>query len=126
MTPPNIRRLRGFVVVAHGEKMFTAGLEIGTTCENSYTGRNAMLVLSIDEHGKAELLEDGETLWASDSDPDVVDEFGTDVFEDDDGEALADYLEEIGMLTREQKSELEIESPVGPGDEEEDDDDSEE
>lgn len=85
------------------------------------------IVLSIDEQGKAELLINGVTRWASDSDPEIVDAFGTDFFVDeaaDDSEVEAEdvirYLRASGVLTREEFEAIEIE---GPGDDDEDDDD---
>ena len=61
--------------------------------------------LLISEAGTAELTFNGRTLWASDTDPDFIEELGEDVLEpngdiDDDtvGEIL-DYLVEFGFLT---------------------------
>jgi hypothetical protein len=81
-------------------------------------------LLVIDEHGKAELLCDGETLWASDDDPEVLDEFGGDYFTDADGDELVEYLVDARLITAAQaRDELEIESPTGPDDDEDDDED---
>jgi hypothetical protein len=70
-------------------------------------------VLRIDEHGKAELLRDDETVWASDSDPDVLEVFGRDEFEKEDDDELVEYLvEDRELLTWDEAEEdLEIEPP---------------
>lgn len=78
--------------------------------------------------GTAELLSDGETLWSSDSDPDLLDELGTDALRDDDLGDVLDYLVAQNYLTDEQADDCIIDSDEdddGPGDEDDDDDDSE-
>lgn len=70
-------------------------------------------VLRLDEQGKAELLRDGVTVWSSDSDPDVLEVFGDDVFDEgDDNELVAYLVEDRELLTWEEADEdLEIEPP---------------
>ncbi len=67
--------------------------------------------------GKAELLRDGVTLWASDDDPDFADEFGDDALTSNnelrkgDVREIIDYLLDESMLTRAQALELDIGFP---------------
>lgn len=84
----------------------------------------ALYVLEIDEEGKAELVRQSDmvTLWSSDSDPDVLEEFGTDHFDDADGDDLVEYLVDREVLSESQADHTDIASPAGPGDDDEDDD----
>lgn len=71
--------------------------------------------------GTAELLADGETLWSSDSDPDLLDELGADAIRDDDLGDVLDYLVAQKYLTDEEADDCAVDSPEddddGPGDE---------
>lgn len=79
--------------------------------------------------GSAELLKNGEQIWASDSDEDFMEEFGEDnpnknalqLGPDDLGYVL-DYLVDIGEMTDDEADMC----PVDPGPEDEDLEDSEE
>lgn len=79
--------------------------------------------------GTAELLSDGETLWSSDTDPDLLDELGTDALRDDDIGDVLDYLVAQKYLTSDEADDCIVDSPEdddGPGDDDdEDEDDSE-
>jgi hypothetical protein len=87
---------------------------------------NEELLLDITDHGTAELTRRGETLWTSDSDPDVLDTVGTDYFEDRDAEDVLDYLESIGMLSADELEKCVISSPdTRDGDDEQDDEEDE-
>jgi hypothetical protein len=57
--------------------------------------------LALREDGTAELIRDGEQVWASDSDEDLVDEFGSRALslEPDDIGDILDYLVDEGYLT---------------------------
>lgn len=87
---------------------------------------NYVLRIDDDGEGKAELLRDGDTLWSSDSDPDVLEMFGGDAFTDEDGDELVEYLVDCGVLTWSQADQVEIDSPAesprGPDDDDDDDD----
>ena len=94
-----------------------------------------LFLLSIDEHGKVELLEDGETIWSSDGDPDVLEEFRRDTFLCDSAreyerltDALVTYLVREGVITdREIDTDgLDIETPGDDGDGDEDEEEEEE
>lgn len=85
--------------------------------------------LSFTADGKAELLRDGETLWASDDDPDFADEFGDDALtpnnelrETDIGEIIR-YLVNESVLTHNQAAEMDVDIPETVNVIEDDDDD---
>jgi hypothetical protein len=74
--------------------------------------------------GTAELLSDGETLWSSDTDPDLLDELGTDALRDDDLGDVLEYLIAQKYLTSDEADECIVDSPEdddGPGDDDDDD-----
>lgn len=89
--------------------------------------RDTQLCLLAD--GGAELVDvdADETLWASDSDADFVEEF-PDLLDENDVEHLLDYLEEKEILTSRELEvcEIMLEPMAGPGDDDEDDDEDEE
>lgn len=99
---------------------------------HSRTGRYR---LTFNEEGGAELTHNGATVWASDADPDFVDEFGDDLLPadrqrwpnpraDDDGDDGADfddmaldvfdYLVEAGYLTEAEADRCDVYLPKEP------------
>jgi hypothetical protein len=74
-------------------------------------------------------------IWASDSDPDFMDEFGDELLEPDaDGERILEFLVDTDVLDDEEADEMRIFSEAldardvaaaGPGDDDDDDDDEE-
>ena len=102
--------------------------------------RRSRFDLRFTDEGGAELTHNGATVWASDADPDFVDEFGDDLLaygtppgreanhsdddDDDDGAAAAgfddmvldvfDYLIEAGYLTEAEADRCEVYLPKEP------------
>jgi len=83
--------------------------------------------LTFTDEGGAELTHNGATVWASDADPDFVDEFGDDLLgqgpDDDDSEAadlddmvldVFDYLIEAGYLTQAEADRCDVYLPKEP------------
>ena len=73
-------------------------------------------------NGGAELTRSGVQIWASDSDDDFAEEFGDEFLDENDTEAVLEYLVEAGHLTDDDADNAEVftetAEPVGPGDEE--------
>ena len=97
--------------------------------------RRAALELIFKHSGGVEVRQLADTagldkvLWASDADPDFMDEFGNEIMSaDDDAEEVMDYLVEAGKITEPQAEALEIydESLDGTEIEPDDDDDGDE
>lgn len=82
-----------------------------------------VLLLARTAEGTAELLADGVTLWASDSDPEVLDVIGADALRDADLGDVLDYLVEHNYLTDDEADDCVVDSPEDDDDEPEDDDD---
>lgn len=79
-----------------------------------------IVTLRFTEQGGAELLAGGRTLWASDADPDFVEDFGDNLIgdyesaaTDDDADDLLvdvlDYLVAAGLLTDEEANDARLE-----------------
>lgn len=84
-----------------------------------------LLVLS--EAGTAELFANGVSLWASDSDPEVLEAVGTDALEDADVGEVLRYLMAEGLLTEDQAHACAVDSPEdGNGDDGDEDEDEDE
>jgi hypothetical protein len=89
-----------------------------------------VLLLTRTVEGTAELLADGVTLWASDTDPDLLDVLGTDAILDADLGDVLDYLVEHNFMTDDEADDCVVDSPEdddgdGPDDEDEDEDEDE-
>lgn len=83
-----------------------------------------VLRLMLHESGTAELLREGQTVWTSDSDPDVLEELGTDELLQEDIPDVLDYLVEQTYLTTEEADDLyDRDFPEATEDNEGDDDD---
>ncbi len=80
--------------------------------------------LRLSEEGTAELLADGVTLWASDTDPDLLEELGTDALRDRDLGDVLEYLVDIRQLSDDEANECLIESDDPDPDEDEDEDET--
>lgn len=78
-------------------------------------------------NGGAELTRSGVQIWASDSDDDFAEEFGDEFLDENDTEAVLEYLVEAGHLTDDDADNAEVftetAEPVGPGDEEDEEGD---
>jgi hypothetical protein len=72
--------------------------------------------------GTVELLSNGVHVWSSDTDPDLLDELGTDAVLDEDIGDVLDYLVEAGHLTEDDADECTVDSPEDDDDPEGDDD----
>ncbi len=85
------------------------------------SGSEVLLVLNPDTRG-AELFRDGEQVWASDSDADLVEELGTDKVERDDIGDVLDYLVDQKYMTDAEADDC----PVDEGTDEDEDADADE
>lgn len=70
-----------------------------------------LLLLSLSDEGQAELLDDGKTVWASDSDPDVLAVIDSDVIRTADLGDVLDYLVDTDVLTDEEAENCPVEAP---------------
>jgi hypothetical protein len=72
-------------------------------------------------NGTAELQADGETIWASDDDPDLADEMGADFLTVEYIGDVLDYLVDINMLSLAQRDDCWVvepgDAPAAPADE---------
>jgi hypothetical protein len=66
--------------------------------------------LTLSAEGTAELLADAVTVWASDTDPDLADDLGTDAVTDDDLADVLDYLVDTGRMSDDEADDCLIES----------------
>lgn len=73
------------------------------------------------DSGTVQLIADGVTRWASDSDPDVLEELGHDYIRDEDIGEVLDYLVAAEHLTEEESDECAVDSPEDEDDGDEDD-----
>lgn len=74
------------------------------------------------DSGTVQLIAEGVTLWSSDSDPDVLEELGTDVITDDDLGDVLEYLVAGDYLTEAEADECAVDSPEDEGGDGEDED----
>lgn len=80
--------------------------------------RNLVLCFFLD--GVAVLEENGEGIWFSDDDEDFRAEHEDEQLDVDDAETVLEFLADEGIITDEEKSEVEIESDDTPDDDEDD------
>lgn len=65
-----------------------------------------VLRLILQDTGTVELLREGQTVWSSDADPDVLEQLGTDELEEDDIPDVLDYLVDRKFLTDQQADDV--------------------
>ena len=89
--------------------------------------REPALTLTLLAGGGAEVTRDGVQVWASDTDDEFADEFGEEFLDENDFDGVLTYLEDQGIVSKDQADNMEcvVESMelVGPGDDEDDDED---
>lgn len=87
-------------------------------------------VIVLGAEGGAELQSQaGRTLWSSDDDPEFMDELGTGPLDEDDAEAVLEYLEDEGYIMETDRVRIECEerpAPEDPDELEDEDDEPEE
>lgn len=70
------------------------------------------LTLFLTADGGAELLAGDDQLWASDSDEEFLEEFGTEILDENDVDAILEYLIETERLTEEEADRAEVRAEV--------------
>jgi hypothetical protein len=91
----------------------------------------APFTLTLLSNGGAELTRNTVQVWASDSDDEFAEQFGEEFLDENDTEAILEYLVEAGRLSDDEAdaAEIEVETlerPPGDDDEEDEDDDEDE
>lgn len=74
------------------------------------------------DSGTVQLIADGVTRWASDSDPDVLEELGHDYIRDEDIGEVLEYLVSARQLSQDEADECAVDSPDDDDEEDEDGD----
>lgn len=70
------------------------------------------LRLHLTEEGGAELLAGTDQLWASDSDDEFLEEFGTEILDENDLDEILEYLVDSGHMTSEEADRTECTGEV--------------
>lgn len=91
--------------------------------------KDAPFAFTLLSNGGAELTRSGVQIWASDSDDEFAEEFGQEFLDENDTEAILEYLVEAGHLSDDEADDAEVfvetAEPAGPGEEEDEEDDEE-